>query len=306
MFDGLFSQSGLSLDRLRSFLAFAEAGSIAKAAPGDVNLQSQMSRQISELEAFFSTELTERRGKTLALSSAGQRLATLIREQLQDLDDFRREQTEVKKVFAIGAGASILDWLVIPAIKGVRAALDQASVRLEVFRSQMLVEEVKNGRLDFAVVREDALPEGAPRLPVISITFHLCVPRRLLNSGTPAKAVSDSKLWQTLPFTTGKDGGQLDQTVRKAMLDAGVDFRPVVECNSILQARQLIERGECAGILPSVGIQGLSSKEIIVSEFAPLKNYGRSLVLHWNERQMRRRGVGEATIKELGKALAKR
>ena len=94
MFEELFSRSGLSLDRLRSFLSFAQAGSIAKAAPGDVNLQSQISRQISELETFFATELTVRRGKSLSLTAAGQRLAVLIRQQLQDLDDFQREQAQ--------------------------------------------------------------------------------------------------------------------------------------------------------------------------------------------------------------------
>ena len=75
MFEKLFESNGLSLDRLRSFLSFADAGSIAKAAPRDVNRQSQISRQISELETFFGAELTERRGKELVPSAAGDRLA---------------------------------------------------------------------------------------------------------------------------------------------------------------------------------------------------------------------------------------
>lgn len=303
MFEELFARSGISLDRLRSFLAFAQAGSIAKAAPGDVNQQSQISRQISELEAFFATELTERRGKTLALSEAGQRLALLIRQQLQDLDDFRREQIRRKKVFTIGAGSSILDWLVLPVLPQIREAFDHATVRLETLRSQALVEAVKGGRLDFAVVREDVLSQQAKRYPLKGITFHLCVPRRLLKRGTSTSAIDDPKLWQTLPFTAGKDNGQLDHTLRQAMRDAGVDFRPVVECNSMLQARQLIERGDCAGVLPSVGIHGLATKDIVIREFAPLKNYGRALVLHWNERQMRRRGIEESAIKQIAAAI---
>ena len=43
--DALFAAGGLSLERLRSFLAVAEAGSIAKAAKGDPTRQSQFSRQ---------------------------------------------------------------------------------------------------------------------------------------------------------------------------------------------------------------------------------------------------------------------
>lgn len=69
MFEHLFSKGGLSLDRLRSFMQMAQAGSIAKAAPGDTNRQSQISRQIRELEQFFGTELTRRKGKTLSLSA---------------------------------------------------------------------------------------------------------------------------------------------------------------------------------------------------------------------------------------------
>lgn len=92
MFEHLFSKGGLSLDRLRRFMQMAQAGSIAKAAPGDTNRQSQISRQIRELEQFFGTGLTRRKGKTLSLSAAGEHLALLIRQQLQDLEDFRKEQ----------------------------------------------------------------------------------------------------------------------------------------------------------------------------------------------------------------------
>lgn len=305
MFENLFSRSGLSLDRLHSFLAFADARSIAKAAPGDVNRQSQISRQISELETFFGAELTLRRGKTLALTSAGERLANLIRQQLQDLDDFRNEQTKVKKTFTVGAGASIIDWLVLPALKGIRDALDQSTVRLDTLRSRSLVEAVGEGRVDFAIVREDALFREAKRISVCQITFHLCVPKCLLKRGVPPHAVDDPKVWKALPFTAGKDGGQLDLTIRQAMADAGVDFRPLIECNSMLQARQLIEQGTCAGVLPSVGIHGLDSNQVIIRAFAPLKKYGRHLVLHWNERQMRRRGVEPDVIGQIAAALHK-
>jgi len=104
MFNGLFSRNGLSLDRLRNFLEVAEVGSIAKAAPDDVSRQSLISRQIRELEEFFGVELTVRRGKTLAISPAGERLSVLIREQFRDLLDFQREQKQVWKTFSIGAG----------------------------------------------------------------------------------------------------------------------------------------------------------------------------------------------------------
>lgn len=305
MFTDLFSRSGLSLDRLRSFLALAQAGSIAKAAPGDVTRQSQISRQVSELEAFFGTELTERRGKTLALSVAGNRLAGLIQQQLQDLDDFRIEQSQSKKCFSIGGGASVLDWMVVPGMKGIRAALGGASVRLEAMRSRMVVDAVREGRLDFGIVREDAISAGArgSTHSLLKLSFHLCIPKNLLKRATPVADLLTPRLWQTLPFATGHDGGQLDTAIRRAMKDAGVDFRPVVECQSMVQVRLLVERGECAAVLPSLGVSDLSSKQCHVVEFPPLAQYGRHLVLHWNERQMNRRDVRREALEEMAAAL---
>ena len=67
-FARLFTVSGLSLDRLRTFLRVAEAGNLAKAAKGDTTRQSQFSRQIKELEAFFGVALTRRVGRRIEIT----------------------------------------------------------------------------------------------------------------------------------------------------------------------------------------------------------------------------------------------
>lgn len=304
MIDDLFSKGGLSLDRLRGFMQMAEAGSIAKAAPGKPNRQSQISRQIRELELFFATELTRRKGKTLSLSTAGERLALLIREQLQDLEDFRKEQAGLPKSFVIGAGASVLEWLLVPALPAISRHLGNATMLTESHRSRSLGDAVRDGRVDLAIVRQDAVPSGANTVLVTKIGFHLCIPRVLLKRGTTERDASNSGLWQTLPFAAGRDGGQTDAAVREAMQSAGVDFRPRFECGSMLQVRQLVELGACAGILPTLGIRGLDEKKVLITHFAPLRDFGRALVLHWNPRQMRRRGLETADLKKLAAIIA--
>ena len=57
MFEHLFAERGLSLDRLKTLIEVAKAGSIAAAARGDSARQSLYSRQIKELEEFFGVEL---------------------------------------------------------------------------------------------------------------------------------------------------------------------------------------------------------------------------------------------------------
>ncbi len=304
MFKSFISRGGLSLDRLHSFLELAEAGSISKAASGDLSRQALVSRQIRELEEFFGTELTYRSGKTLVLSPAGKRLALLIREQFQDLNDFHLEQKKQAKLFSLGAGASLLEWLVIPAASKIRRALGGPSLRLSSQRSRDLVEHIRDGRLDFAVVREDAIPEALPKSPITQVKFHVCVSRRLVGAQHKSRLDTLSYL-QTLPFAAIAGGGQLDQTFRQAMSENSTSFTPVFECDSLLQVRELIVQGACAGLLPSMGTHGLAEQEILVREFVPMKNYGRGLALHWNERQMRRRGIEQGAIEELARVLIK-
>jgi len=302
MFQELFARGGLSLDRMRGLLEMAEAGSIAKAAPDDPSRQSLISRQIRELEEFFETELTVRRGKSLGLSLAGERLVALIREQFRDLSDFQLDQNNQCKSFAIGAGASMIEWLVIPALGEIRATLGVASLRLASMRSREVVEAVRDGRIDFGIVREDSLAEDALSLPLAKVSFPLCVPEKLAGKRRD-KELDDPAFWKTLPFAANSGGGQLDSQFREAMTKACGQFRPAVECDSLLQIRELVMQGTCAGLLTSMGAKGLEDHAVFVREFRPLKKYGRALVLHWNSRQMSRRNVDDRTIRKLAAVL---
>jgi DNA-binding transcriptional LysR family regulator len=240
--------NGLSLDRLRNFLAFAEAGSIAKAAPESLVRQALISRQIGELEQYFGTELTVRRGKTLALSEAGERLRVLTRAQFDDLSEFQKVQLGQRRNFSLGAGASILEWLVVPCVAGIRSVLGDAALRLSSQRSSELVASIRDGQLDFAIVREDAIFEELQLKSSLSlrmrVAFTLCASRKLLGS-RPKSALIDPAVWRSLPFAANSGGGQLDATFRTAMTDAVGDFHPVVECDSMLQVRELIVQGVC-------------------------------------------------------------
>ncbi len=305
MFEKLFNErAGLSLERLRSFVEVAKAGSIVKAAPDDKSRQSAMSRSIRDLEEYFATELTVRRGKRIAISEEGKRLAIVAEALLRDLEEFRSRQAGERKTFVIGSGASTTDWLVVPAIGKIRRLLDDATISLETLRSRDLVQAVADGSVDFAIVREDALPEGEKcKRRIARMSFHLCIPAKLVRQGTTPQMLDQPSLWARLPFVAGKGGGQLDTQLRKVMADTGVEFHPVVECKSMLQARQFIERGECAGVLPSMGLHGLSPKSIHIRDFKPFRGYGRHLVLHWNVRQMRRRDVADHTPAEIANAI---
>ena len=107
MFENLFSTQGLSLDRLKNFLAFADQNSIVAAAGGDIVRQSLISRQIRELSEFFGVELVKRHGRGLALTEAGRQLATITREQFGALSEFARDAKSLPSILKIAASTLI-------------------------------------------------------------------------------------------------------------------------------------------------------------------------------------------------------
>src|SRR5258708_3772999 len=123
MFEDLISISGLSLDRLHSFLAFAAAKSIIAAAKGNTVRQSLISRQIRELEQFFGTELVRRKGRGLTLTEPGIRLAAMAREQFTALSDLAREAREMPVTLRIVAPNSLAVWFLLPRAAQIRERL---------------------------------------------------------------------------------------------------------------------------------------------------------------------------------------
>jgi DNA-binding transcriptional LysR family regulator len=122
MFERLFGESGLSLDRLRAMLEVGATGSIVKAANGDPVRQSQYSRQIKELEDFFRVKLIERHGKGMQLTANGRELARISRFFLRGLSNFQRGCLAEDQTYRIGANATVIQKFLVPVVGAGRGS----------------------------------------------------------------------------------------------------------------------------------------------------------------------------------------
>src|SRR5205814_8625566 len=118
MFENLFTQSGLSLERLKTFREIVAAGGITAAAGDDSNRQSQYSRQLKELEKYFGVELLKRGRGSAELTDAGQRLYEIVGQMLSAVDEFRLTCSGQPIELTIGAGESLIQWLLLPRLSG--------------------------------------------------------------------------------------------------------------------------------------------------------------------------------------------
>ncbi len=114
MFGKLFAQSGLSLERMKSFAEIVAAGGITAAAGDDANRQSQLSRQLKELERYFGVELIRRGRGPMTLTGAGTRLYQIIRQAFGAIEEFRQTSASEPVELVIGAGESLIQWLLLP------------------------------------------------------------------------------------------------------------------------------------------------------------------------------------------------
>ncbi len=295
MFEKLFSERGLSLDRLRVLIEVHDAGSIAQAAPGDPIRQSQYSRQLRELSEFFGCEVARRKGKLLKLTLEGARLAELARAQMRALDDFRAECAADAIDYTIAAGDSIIHWLVIPRLGGLLASAPGLRFATTNLRTNDIVQQLADGRVDFGIIRRDAVVAGLKHASLGVWHYTLVVPTALI--GKKAK-LTPAEVLDRLPIAAQTTDGQFAERMRRLTHSLEIEPRHALACQSFPQTLAAVRSGGFAAVLPVLATTDLPPKSFVEIGGAPLRGLSRELVLAWNPRVVR---VRPAAAKLLGK-----
>jgi len=293
MFENLFSEGGLSLDRLRTLCAVDEAKGITRAAGGDPAKQSLYSRQIRELEAFFGTELTRRKGKGIELTTAGKKLAREARSQLVALQDFRAAARTEPTELRLAAGISILEWVLLPHIKELRAAAPGARFQLLTARTRDILDGLRDHTIDLAIVRKTAVSSPLRFVPHTSLRYAVFA---------PASWVRSAGRWEALaakhPFALTMGGefrAEFDKAFRKEKSALPISF----ECSSFTQAAELVRSGQAFSILPTIAGCPLSHAKVKELPFPPLARYRRELGIAYHPRQIEVRPALSSVLETL-------
>jgi DNA-binding transcriptional LysR family regulator len=291
MFDALLSRRGISLDRLHSFLKVADAGGIARAAGDDPVRQSQFSRQIGELEEFFGVPLTTRQGRVLALTEAGRELAALVRSQFRGYEDFFKARSDEPIEVHLGAGDSLLTWLVVPRLEAFQQQFPRVRLKISNLRSGEIITRVAEMRLDFGLARAGLVRPPLKAHPLGRIEYRLFLPRRFQRQ---AAHLSPLEMLVKFPIATlGSDteffGSLLLSAERKG---SPVNLRLVTE--SFPQAARAVLSGGYAGILPAHAAVDLEGAGVVALDLPFFREAARKIALVWNPRTLRTRPGGEA------------
>jgi len=278
MFDKLFAERGLSLDRLRALLAVAAAGSIVKATGGDAVKQSQFSRQIKELEDFFRARLAERDGKAVRLTASGKELARISRFFLLGLSNFQRGCLAEEQTFRIGAGATFIERFLLPALS--RPALVRGDTRyiIETVSDDEIERRLHHLTLDFGVTTQPALSRPLQVKPLFKWRLQLCVPTSLYpNVKSAAKALAEKRLPLIL---AEKELQMCDSTLLK-------EHQPRLICDTFIQALKVMQANALASLLPDFLVPELVTKAWLQVRAPSLDAHQCRFHLAWNPRLLR-------------------
>ena len=230
---------GLSLDRLRSFAEVVDAGGFAKAAPGDPSRQSQLSRQVREIERALGVAVLRRAGRGVVPTEAGRQLRTVVGDLASGLAAAKALQDERLDVRVV-AGDSVLRWLVLPAL-GLPPASPRTRVSLAA--TSDVVTEIASGRAQVGLLRARPLPAGFVTKPCGLVGFALFVPRAIARSATNLEAVLDR-----IPLVDVSADREPFEALVAAM---GRPLHAALSCETFPQAARAVATGRFAAVLPT-------------------------------------------------------
>ncbi len=262
----------------------AEAGGVTKAAAKNTNRQSQFSRQINELEEFFGVELMKRHGKGITLTTAGKRLANVAREIFLTLEDFNSDCKSEPQKFSIGAGDSLLQWLLFPKVGALQKALPKIGIDVYGLPTLEIVAGVTDLSLDFGLVRRDAVTAAQKFQSLGFEKYALFVPRHLFSGKKPSTV---NEVIAKIPLTTiageGRFRASLERQARKAKLRLTFSLC----CSTFPQAARALRSERYAAILPTIAADELDHERFATVSVPFLES--REICLIWNPRLARMR-----------------
>jgi len=266
----------LNTQQLEYLVAVDEAETAVEAANTLGVTPSALSQGLSELERRVGLALFERQGRKRSLSPHGRDAVDFARQILGLTGDMAR-WAEVAKVGKTGrVHIGMTDVAAVhhfaEALSTFRATRPDVDFMLTSAPSGFLVEQLRSGRLDAAVVVE-------PPRPVDGLTTSPVLVEQLAVYPPPGIIVGDPSTWG--PWVSFPESSHTRRLISAKLRSLGADYRVVAESHQPDVLRRLVVLGIGWAVLPV--IQG----EI---EPAPLRRgrntptFDRTLVLARRER----------------------
>ncbi len=296
MFQEILNNEDFTLNRVLTFLRVARAGSMARAVETEKIPQAQCSRQIRELENWAGVSLFKKSGRTKVLTAEGQELQRLFHELLKALCEFRNQAKGVPRSLEIGAGASLLDWWVLPRLN--RDGMTR--YRLYNQRSSTIREWLNDGRLDFGIISKEYVHAGFATKPLGILDYALFVPAKFVPKGSKKDI---GWVLRNVPLAVLEETSTLGKQMMNALNKIETNIHVAVSCESTPSVAVSVRLRQCAAVLPKSVMPHEFAKGLMPFDHPAFRELSREVVIAWTKSAASSRPQLKSTADELFNAL---
>ena len=273
----------MDLKQLDYFVRVAELGSFTRAAQALDIAQPALSRQIRMLELELQQTLLVRNGRGALPTEAGKLLLDhsrgLLHQAARIREDMARARGALAGRVALGLPPSVARVLTVPLMRAFRQELPQAQLSISEALSASMQEGLLSGRLDLAVLYENANPQGLEISHLLDEALVLVQLRPHSSQGVSNRGVRDAIAMHDvalLPLVIPSRPNAIRMHVESEMARLGCKPVVALEIDGISAILDLVQDQAGSAILPrnavvrSLHPKAFSTRAILASDGKPL------------------------------------
>lgn len=241
----------MEFDDIRAFVAVASVGSVSLAAR-DLNVtQSAVTRRLQRLETSLGATLLDRRTRPTVLTGAGQAALERCRRVLNDVREVRAAALNGAPPtgdFRVGVAHALTEFTLTEPVGELRRTFPQLVLRLSTGWSRDVLDRLRSGSLDAAVI---LLAEGET-LPG-ELTGTQIAKERLVIVASRQHHHSRSRKIQDLSgaqWILNPEGCAARAGLRRALLQADIDTMVAVETYNYELQLALVAQNRGLSLVP--------------------------------------------------------
>lgn len=279
----------VTLRQLRYFETLARTLHFGMAADQCAVTQPALSMQIKELERELGVELIERRGNSVALTTAGREIAEraeTILGNVRELADYaRRHHGELTGPLRLGIIPSVAPYLLPAMLSATQERYPDLDLQIRETQTDALVEELLRGELDAVLL---ALPVSHPQVettPLFDDRFLIAVQA----GAAPAWSAADprARIGQERLLLLEEGHCLRDQALQFCQI-ANVQSRKSLGAASLTTIMQMVAAGHGITLLPELCAAAEVDRQRVALIAFPGEAPMRTIGLAWRRSAARR------------------
>jgi LysR family transcriptional regulator, nitrogen assimilation regulatory protein len=257
----------MELRQLRYFVAIVDHGSLSRAARVLHIAQPALTQQIQQLEEDLGAQLLHRSAQGVLATDAGKTFYEHAQAILKQVGDARSAvaQTIHKPAgtVALGIPQSVSGAFALPLLTAVRAAYPEISLQLTEELSGNLVEQLRSGRINLAILFDDGQLTAFAATPLVEEKL-MYITRSESRFAVRGESIALADALNMPLILPGLQHG-VRPRIENVARSAGITIGNVTDINSIAILKSALEADMGATILPVAPVLSELERGVLVA-----------------------------------------